>query len=320
MVTVLADRYDNPSSSFGLAQLSEDSFIRVCNSMHRHNGGSRNLQKKTINVYHKIIMAFESVDFESISVRGIFYRVISLYDELPKSEKTYELIQRNVYDMRKKGLLDFDLVIDGTRFRSKHASYTSLSDFADQQAKLYRKSLWESSKFYVEVAVEKDAMKSILWKITNYFDINLISTKGFSSLTFWYTTAETFKDLISIGKMPVLLMLTDYDEAGRNMRKSAISTLRDTFGLHEGDDYKLVELAVTESQIEEYSLPLRPEKNKHSSIGHAVEIDAFKPKDIRQILEDEIKKYINLDELDSIRNIEKLERDSIPELMRGLGT
>ncbi len=309
-----------PNSSFGLAQLSDNSFIEACNFMHKINGGSRNLQAKTLKLYKYIIGAFGSIDFESISVRGLYYRVISLYSDMPKTEKSYEMIQRAAYDMRRKGILDFDLIIDGTRFRSKQTSYSGLEAFAEEQSKFYRKSLWEESEFYVEIAVEKDAMKSILYRTTNYYDINLISTKGFSSLTFWYTTAETFRDIIDEGKTPVLLMMTDFDEAGRNMRKSAADILSDVFGLEEGDDYILYELAVTEQQIKDYNLPLRPEKNKHSPVDYAVEIDAFKPSDIRDILEDAILEYIDVYHLEQIRKIEKLERDSIPELLRkGIG-
>ena len=311
---------DYPSSSVGLAQVRNSSafFAAVCNSLHRQNGGSRALKPKTLEMYKLILAAFESIDFEPISVRGVYYRVVSLTDTLPKTEKTYELIQRSVYDMRTKGLLDFYLIIDGTRFRQKPSSYSDLEEFANRQSKLYRRSLWEDSEYYVELAVEKDAMKSILYEITSEYDISLISTKGFSSLTFWYTTAETFKWQRKQGKHPVLLMMTDFDEAGRNMKSSAIKTLRNIFGLEEGYHYDLVDVAVTEHQIEAYDLPLRPEKNKNSTVDYAVEIDAFKPKDIREILEVEVLKYIDADELAGLRELEKLERDSIPEALKNL--
>jgi hypothetical protein len=168
----------------------------------------------------------------------------------------------------------------------------------------------------VEVAVEKDAMKSILYRETSYYDVNLISTKGFSSLTFWYTTAEKFKEVIEYGKIPVFLMMTDFDEAGRDMRKSAVATLKDVFGLEEGYDYIMKELAVTEEQIKDYALPQRPEKSEKSTHDFAVEIDAFKPSDIRRILELEILEYIDADKIARIKEIEKLERESIPEFFK----
>jgi hypothetical protein len=57
-------------------------------------------------------------DERPITVRGLFYRVMSL-GLVPKSEKGYSVVQRQALKMRRSGDLPYGWITDGSRLRVK---------------------------------------------------------------------------------------------------------------------------------------------------------------------------------------------------------
>ncbi|RLF02076.1 MAG: hypothetical protein DRJ64_09755, partial [Thermoprotei archaeon] len=53
----------------------------------------------TMELYKQIIGAFKQVDWVSLSVRGVYYRIVSLYG-LSKTESTYKKVQKAITSMR----------------------------------------------------------------------------------------------------------------------------------------------------------------------------------------------------------------------------
>ncbi len=77
-------------------------------------------------------------------------------------------------------------------------------------------------------------------------------------------------------------------------------------------------LAVTEDQIRDWQLPTRPTKSTDSSsagfTARSVEVDAIRPRVLRQLVEDAITSHINPEALHLHREVEEQERAGLGAL------
>ncbi len=259
-----------------------------------------NFRGDTLQLWYDIIRAFQSIEYESITVRGVYYRVVSTSYSYPKSESTYRKVQNAVLQMRRCGFLPYEWITDESRMYRYYSSYGGREEFLNSMARNYRRNLWEHSDFECEVWMEKNAMTSIIFPTTTEYDVKLYPLGGFSSETAIWNAAENFK---STDKEVRILYLTDYDTSGIEML-GQIERGLERFGV---DNVVIERIAVTPEQIEEYSLPSRPDKKGNFN---ACELDAFKPMDIRNIVEENILRFIDEDEVARLRVIENEERES----------
>jgi hypothetical protein len=95
--------------------------------------------------------------------------------------------------MRRAKEIPFDWLADSTRWMRKPASYNSLSDMLERSAEFYRRALWSNQDAYVEVWLEKDALSGILSPVTYKWDVPLMVTRGYSSLSYLHTAAEAIQ-------------------------------------------------------------------------------------------------------------------------------
>jgi hypothetical protein len=74
------------------------------------------------------------------SVRHVFYLMTDprLSCAVEKSEKGYRHVQHQLSEMRKKGLVPYDWIVDGTRRGYHVATYDGASDFIRRMAGAYR--------------------------------------------------------------------------------------------------------------------------------------------------------------------------------------
>lgn len=115
-----------------------------------------------------------------MTVRGVFYRVMSA-GAVTKTEKSYGAVQRRALELRRRGDLPYEWIVDGTRLQLKDPSWDSVEDALEDAASSYRRALWSDQEDYVEVWSEKDAMSGIIGPITNKWDVPLMVARGFAS-------------------------------------------------------------------------------------------------------------------------------------------
>ncbi len=254
----------------------------------------------TMKLWYDILKAFQSVDYESLTVRGVYYRVVSTSYSYLKTESTYRKVQSSVLEMRRCGFIPYEWITDESRMYRYYSSYGSREEFLSSMARNYRRNLWEHSDFECEVWMEKNAMTSIIFPITTEYDVKLYPLGGFSSETAIWNAAETFKDT---DKEVRILYMTDYDTSGLDMLNQIEKGLY-RFGVN---NVVIERIAVTPQQIIDYNLPSRPDKKGSFD---ACELDAFIPKDIRSIVEENILRFIDIDEVERLREIEEEERES----------
>ena len=111
---------------------------------------------------------------------------------------------------------------------------------------MYRRDLWIDQGVHVEVWTEKDAIRGVISPVTAEYDVPLMISRGFSSETFLYETAEDINDE---GNPAVIYQLGDHDPSGVAAWDDIQRKLRDF--VDDDIDVTFERIAVTPEQIAE---------------------------------------------------------------------
>jgi hypothetical protein len=257
------------------------------------------------------LAAIEAIvaEIEPCSVRQVFYQCV-VRDIVEKTEAAYEKVQRALVRLRREGRIPYRAIADGTRWQIKPTTFSSLEAALKRTAQTYRRALWEEADAYLEIWLEKDALAGVVHPVTNEFDVPLMVTRGFSSLSFLAQSAE---DIEAAEKPAFIFHLGDHDPSGRAAGEHIERTLRD---LAPNADIVFERLAVTVEQIAEYALPTRPTKHTDSRApkfeaefgAGSVELDAIHPDTLRAIVRDAIEQHVDFDQLEVLKTAEANER------------
>jgi hypothetical protein len=254
---------------------------------------------------------FEIVaEIQPCSVRQAYYQAV-VRAIIDKTENDYDKVQTALVKLRRASRIPYGWITDGTRWRSKPTTYSSVQEALNRTARLYRKALWDNIDAYVEVWLEKDALSGVVNRGTSEYDVGLHVARGFSSLTFLDASAEYIKE---INKPTFIYHLGDHDPSGRNAGEKIEQTLRE---MAPNAEIHFERLAVTTEQIRAYNLPLRPTKTtdtraKKFTDEHgegSVELDALHPDVLRRIVREAIERHLPRHQLEVLKVAEKSERE-----------
>ena len=157
-----------------------------------------------------------------MTVRQVFYHLVS-DGTIEKTEAAYKstvirlLTQMRLdhdpdpYSLNIAPTIPFGWIADNTRWMRKPTTYSSVEHALSNVARTYRRSLWESADAYVEVWLEKDALAGVLYQETATFDVPLMVTRGYPSLSF---VAEAAEIIGEIDKPAYLYYFGDHDPSG----------------------------------------------------------------------------------------------------------
>lgn len=243
---------------------------------------------------------------QPVTVRQVFYRLVS-EGIIAKTETEYRAtVCRLLADMRRQGIIPYGWIADNTRWMRKPRTWSSLEQLLRDTARTYRRALWDDQNAYVEVWLEKDALAGVVYDVTADWDVPLMVTRGYPSLSFLYSAAEHFR---ACQKPVYLYYFGDYDPSGVDIPRAVEKTLRD-FAPHVELHFSVV--AVTPGQIENCHLPTRPTKNTDSRSkrfkGESVEVDAIPPAELRDLVSLCITQHVDLDKVNQLRMVEREER------------
>jgi hypothetical protein len=259
-----------------------------------------------------------------ITVRGVFYRAVA-EGLVPKDEtRGYRVVQRRLVKLRAEGDIPYGWITDGSRTIHGHIRYRDADEFARSVKVRYRQDYWRDADEYVEVWVEKEAMVGVLKPVViDEFGLDLYVTRGFSSVTYLQEAAED----INCEDRPVYVyVLTDFDPYGRNIAERIEEELAER--CFDADLY-VERIAVTEEQIQRYSLPTRSTKKSrrkgatYYELTHgpvSVELDAFPPNELRRIVSERIQRHMDPWQLEKMRMVEREEREGLARLLAGGGS
>jgi hypothetical protein len=264
------------------------------------------------DIRHAIIAVLEG--YNPMTVRQAFYQLVSRGD-IAKSEAEYKTVVRLLTDMRRRRQISFGWIADNTRWMRKPRTFDSMEDMLQYSQQTYRRSIWNDQKDYVEIWLEKDALAGVLYNETQSWDVPLMVTRGYSSVTFLHSAAEAIAEQ---GKPAFIYYLGDWDPSGRDITRAVEE------GLHEfapEADIDFTRIAVTEEQIGFWKLPTRPTKATDSRSknfeGESVEVDAIDPKSLRELVSKAIESHIDRNAWWRTTMLEIRERETISRLVEG---
>lgn len=261
---------------------------------------------------------YEIVEHDKpMTVRQVFYRAVSA-GIIAKTEAEYkQTIVRLLSEMRRSHDMPYSWIADNTRWVRKPPSFESLSDALEFTRETYRRALWSNQDHYCEIWLEKDALSGVLLSVTGQWDVPLMVTRGYPSLTFLHTAAE---EIASQGKPAYLYYLGDRDPSGLDIPKRVERDLR---SFAPDAEIHFERIAVTEEQVEAWNLPTRPTKKSDSRAkgfkGESVEVDAIEPDMLRGMVETVIAQHVDAVALDRLQRVEALEVETLAGMIeRGL--
>ena len=239
------------------------------------------------------------------TVRHVFYRMVTL-DVVPKQEKLgYQTVKNQLLNMRKDGRVPWSWVGDATRWQRKTTSYGSLEEALRHTARFYRRDIWRQAEVYVEVWCESDSIASVIMEVTDVYDVPLMTSRGFSSVTYLWEAARAIAE---VGKPAHIYYFGDWDPSGKIIPEVIE---RDLKKFAPEAEIHFERVAITEKQTQEYGLLTRPpKKSSHSKgfTGGAVEIEAMPVPGLLNLVKDCIVQHINLRHLGVLKVAEESER------------
>ncbi len=219
--------------------------------------------------------------------------------------EVYKRICTFLTDLRYAGIVDWASIEDKSRVPKKSSEWQDISSLIRSAAISYRLPRWSDQDYYVEMYCEKEAGVNVLETISQKYHLYFGFNKGYSSASAMYDLAERIGDRIEDGKEVIILYFGDHDPSGLDM----VRDIRDriTEFLTQGEDYiepsfKVVPIALTMRQIEEYSPPPNPAKITDPRAKWYIEqfgkvsweLDAIDAIELRRIAEDSVLEYIDM--------------------------
>jgi hypothetical protein len=245
-----------------------------------------------------------------MTVRQIYYKLISV--GLGKSGKAFEnTLSILVCEARRDGRIDPSRIVDPSREVRYSKPSNDDKDFAqnlnlrilnsiDTQFTL---DIWQDQKIMPIIILEKHTLADIFEEITEPYKVPLNVNIGFTS------DAKLFEisQLVPLNRELIFQMYSDYDDSGRTMvstfANSAKHYIKNPFNVEQGALTKQQLLAFDSSGKSKFNLQTIPKTYKKRVKGtppkwvyitkQICELDAFDPNDLKQIIKDNIERYID---------------------------
>ena len=249
------------------------------------------------------------------SVRQVFYQAVSR-GLVEKNEAEYKnTVCRLLADMRLQGEMPYGWIADGTRWQRKPKTHAGLRDALGDIHRTYRRNLWDNQDAYIEIWCEKEALAGVIYEVTARYDVPLMVTRGYPSLSFLASAAEDI-EIEGMDSDVFIYYFGDFDPSGldiaRNVEERLDEMASDTFINFERS-------AVTADQVDEMALPLRPTKRHDTRarnwVGGSVELDAIEPDTLRTMVAGCIEQHVDPDALNVMQIVEAEERDQLERLI-----
>jgi len=172
-------------------------------------------------------------EMHPMTVRQVFYQMTS-QGYVPKTEAAYrQVICCLLSKLRLEKAIPFGYISDNTPWMRKPQTFDSMEDALQLNLKTYRRALWTRMPVYVEVWIEKDALAGVVYDVTERWDIPLMVTRGYASLSYLYEAAKAYE---RVEKPVYIYYMGDYDPSGvdiigqlkngcGNLHQTQISTL-----------------------------------------------------------------------------------------------
>lgn len=271
-----------------------------------------------------------------MTVRQVYYQLVAR-QIIENSRSAYQAISKLLVKARQDGLIAWGWIEDRLRRPRTVSMWSNLSDFAETAKRAYKRDVWATQPNYIEVWLEKDALSGIFENVLATYGITLNVGRGFDGWTSIKDAAlryelkasretATIEELSAKrykqkNRQVTILYFGDFDPSGEDMARSLKERIA-FFGVYP----KLIKCALTKDDIERYKLPPDFAKKtdsrakkfiaKHGDVS--VELDALPVNVLRERLISEIENIMDMEELQSVFEIEAQEKKRLVEILSSI--
>lgn len=276
-----------------------------------------------INQANQIISEHQAEGFD-LTLRQLYYQFVSR-DLLPNTVRSYKLLGSVVNSGRLAGHIDWNAIVDRSRYMRENPHWDSPKSIMEQAAKQYRIDKWTTQKFRLEVWVEKEALIGVLDSVCPELDIPYFACKGYVSQSEMFSAAERIRIRRNrLGQPTIILHLGDHDPSGIDMTLD-IERRLEMFRL-QYPTFRVIRLALNMDQIQQYQPPPNPAKTTDSRFreyrrkfgDESWELDALEPKAIVQLIRGVVGETVDQKAWGKALQKEKRESNTIKKLAKGL--
>lgn len=248
---------------------------------------------QTIKHAVTIIQQFQAQGFD-LTLRQLYYQFVA-GALIQNKDSEYKKLGDIVSDARMAGLIDWNAIVDRTRFLRSLDHWTAPHEIIKDCVKSYRIDRWATQSLRVEVWVEKDALVGVIGQVCERYDLPYFSCRGYTSMSEMWGAAQRLRRHIERGQRVLVLHMGDHDPSGVDMTRDIRARLR-TFGLDMGGTTRVKRVALTMAQINQYNPPPNPAKLSDGRAKKYIEkygpssweLDALSPTILAGLIEDEV--------------------------------
>ncbi len=233
----------------------------------------------------------------SLTLRQLYYRFIAA-DIFPNNKHSYNRLGSIINDARLAGMIDWEAIEDRSRELQQNSHWANPERMVEVCAQQFSVDRWEGQKYRVEVWVEKQALEAVIGQAADEWDCPYFSCKGYTSQSEMWRAAQRFRGYLRNGQEPVIIHLGDHDPSGIDMTRDIDDRNNELFGVQ----VRVDRIALNMDQIKEYGPPpnfakqVDPRFESYSAKygDESWELDALEPVTLNKLIQDRIKKYLNI--------------------------
>ena len=249
----------------------------------------------------------------SVTLRQLFYRLVSA-QLLPNTDTSYKRLSALTAQARRDGW--FPPLIDRGRSIHVHAAWDGPAAAMGALISQYRLDRTSGQDVSLYLGVEKAGMVVQLDAWFGDLGIPVLALGGYSSQTY---TDDVAADAGRRERPAVLLYAGDFDPSGEDIDRD--------FEERSGCWAKVIRVALTAGQVDDYGLPPNPGKATDSRAAgfiarHGelvqVELDALDPDDLRDLYQAAINPYWDVSAYAAVRIREDADRQRLRDAAVGL--
>ncbi|MGO8903426.1 MAG: hypothetical protein ACLQU5_34565 [Isosphaeraceae bacterium] len=132
-----------------------------------------------INQVNQIIEQYRLQGFD-LTLRQFFYQFVSR-NYIANKDSEYKRLGSIVSDARHAGLIDWDAIVDRTRYLRQNTHWDDPADIIESCASSFAVDKWSDQEYRPEVWVEKDALVGILEAACEPLDVPYFACRGYAS-------------------------------------------------------------------------------------------------------------------------------------------
>jgi hypothetical protein len=226
----------------------------------------------------------EYAEFLPLTVRQIYYRLVGAHD-YEKTDEAYRRLGEHLTRARRARLIPMTAIRDDGGARHGGTGWTDAAAFLEHIRRMaagYRQDRTAGQPVRLMVLCEAAGMVPQLGRITDPFDIAVISSGGFESVAEQYALA---REIAGEDRPVEILHIGDHDPSGAHLILSLMENI-EAFVRELGGEVRFTRLAVTPEQITQFALPTAPPKptDNRAFAGQTCQVEALPPDILANIL------------------------------------